>query len=151
LTSADNNQTQIHGTCVEIGGHGVLLTGNSGAGKSDLALRLIDQGAVLVADDRVDLFLDKGTLFASPPDILSGMLEVRGIGIVTLPHTNRAPVSIVIDLVKSEAIERLPETTTLDLLKISLPFFTLAPFEQSSLQKVHLALQIVHGDIVVAD
>ena len=72
---------QVHGTCIAIDGAGVLLRGPSGCGKSDLALRLIDGGAVLVADDRVSLEARAGDLVASAPDALAGLLEVRGVGI----------------------------------------------------------------------
>ncbi len=85
---------QIHATCVARHGHAVLLLGPSGAGKSDLAVRLIGRGFVLVADDRVDL---DGRL-AAPPASLSGLIEVRGLGIVRMPHEAPVPVALVLDL-----------------------------------------------------
>ena len=76
----------LHASAVEIGGHAVLLTGASGRGKSDLALRLIDRGAVLIADDQVQLTVDDARLLASPPAAIAGLVEIRGIGIVELPR-----------------------------------------------------------------
>ena len=88
----------VHGSCVGIGGRGVLLRGPPGGGKSDLALRLIDGGAVLVADDQVALTARDGALFAAPPETIAGKIEARGIGIMNLPHDAEARVALVIDL-----------------------------------------------------
>ena len=73
---------RVHGTCIAIDGDGVLLRGPSGSGKSDLALRLIDSGAMLVGDDQLQLSRMGDQLIVRPPDLLSGQLEIRGIGIV---------------------------------------------------------------------
>src|SRR5690606_32729552 len=75
----------IHATCVALGDTGILLRGRSGSGKSDLALRLIDGGALLVADDRVALSLEGGRVIARPPAALAGYLEVRGVGPMPVP------------------------------------------------------------------
>src|SRR3546814_17916312 len=72
----------IHASCVAAGNGGVLILGNSGQGKSDLALRLIDRGARLVADDRCDIWFERGRLWCRPPENLPGKLAVRGIGIL---------------------------------------------------------------------
>ncbi len=90
------DEADIHATCVAVGRHGVLLLGKSGAGKSDLALRLIDQGAVLVADDRTILFLEKGALHARAPSTIKGLLEVRGLGIVKFRARERIKVSLAV-------------------------------------------------------
>ena len=100
---------QIHGSCVDLSGTGVLLRGPSGSGKSDLALRLIDGGAVLVADDRVDLAARDGSLTASAPANLAGSIEVRGMGIMAVPSIPRSAIGLVIDLVHEDALERMPE------------------------------------------
>ena len=70
----------VHATCVAIGDRAVLLCGPSGSGKSDLALRLIDGGAQLVADDQVVLRAEGGRIVARAPEALAGRMEVRGIG-----------------------------------------------------------------------
>lgn len=83
--SKTNIEANIHASCVAIGTHGVLLLGPSGSGKSDLALRLIDEGAKLVADDRTILFIKNGALHAKAPASIRSLLEIRGLGIVALP------------------------------------------------------------------
>jgi hypothetical protein len=87
----------IHGTCVVLQAKGVLLLGASGAGKSDLALRLIHDGATLVADDRVVLGLKAGKITASAPTTIAGLIEVRGLGIVKLP-ARAANLALVVQL-----------------------------------------------------
>jgi HPr kinase/phosphorylase len=128
----------------------VLLRGPSGSGKSDLALRLIDQGAVLEADDRVLLARDGDRLIASPPGILAGLLEVRGLGILKFPHRPQAPVGLVVDLAEPSLVERLPESATVDLLGVSLPLRVLSAFEPSAHTKVRLAMQPAAGLIMSA-
>lgn len=129
----------IHGTCVLVGGTGVLLRGPSGAGKSDVALRLIDGGAVLVADDRVELRMENGRLMASAPAALAGLLEVRGLGIVRVPCCASAEVGLVVDLVAPDAVERLPEAESAAILDAAAPRLALAPFEASTPAKLRLA------------
>lgn len=135
----DIPETQIHATCVELNGTGILLCGPSGSGKSDLALRLIDGGARLVADDRTNLAVEGGALFASPPLPIVGRLEVRGLGIVAVPHIARTRISLVVDLVAAHAVERLPKPARREYLGIGLPVITLAPFEASAPAKLRLA------------
>ena len=141
--------TQIHGTCVELAGAGIVLRGPPGSGKSDLALRLIDGGARLVADDRVVLEAASGTLFASAPPALAGMIEVRGIGLARVPSLDRVRVAVVIDLAAASEIERLPEPATCQLLGVSLPCVRLEPFAASACAKVRLAAEAVRRGILV--
>src|SRR5580704_6943367 len=101
-TGPDWEVMQIHGSCASRTGDGVLLIGPPGAGKSDLLLRLLARGFELVADDRVDIV--DGV--ASPVPALAGLLEVRGLGIVRLPHVASARLALVVEL-GSTAI-RLP-------------------------------------------
>jgi serine kinase of HPr protein (carbohydrate metabolism regulator) len=139
--------TFLHATCVALragkGWRAVLLRGESGAGKSDIALRLIDSGARLVADDQTHIARTGRSLIATPPPALAGMIEVRGIGIVTLARSQllaRAPVALLVDLVAPERIERLPEPCTETVIGVALPRLDLAPFECSSVAKLRLAL-----------
>ena len=136
----------IHGTCVAIDGAGVLLRGPSGCGKSDLALRLIDGGARLVADDRVSLEARAGDLVASAPGALVGLLEVRGVGIERLDAVARNTLRLVVDLVAPETVERLPEPATVQLCGVVLPLLRLDPFEASAPAKLRLAVKAArHG------
>jgi serine kinase of HPr protein (carbohydrate metabolism regulator) len=136
----------VHGTVVSVDGKGVLLRGPSGSGKSDLALRLIDGGAVLVADDRVVLTRDAGQISASAPEAILGRLEVRGLGIVRLAASQQAPLFLVVDLVEV-GIERLPAPETIDLLGIPLLLIRMSPFEASAPAKIRLAVRTEGRDI----
>lgn len=101
-------------------GRGVLIIGPSGSGKSGLALQLMSLGAQLVADDRTVLEAAEGVLFASPPPTIAGMIEARGVGILSQPHLTHVPLSLVIDLEQFEQA-RLPTARSMCLLDIALP------------------------------
>jgi len=137
----------VHGTVVEIDGAGVLLRGPSGSGKSDLALRLIDGGAVLVADDRVALSLKNGALTAAAPETAAGKLEVRGLGIVRVPFGAETPLRLVIDLVPPRDVERLSKPAETVLLGVALPVLNLTAFEASAPAKVRLASRLASQEI----
>lgn len=132
---------QIHASCVKLGGTGVLLLGESGSGKSDLALRLIDAGGRLVADDRTDLNRKGDRLMASAPAPIAGRIEIRGIGIVTISHVAEAPIGLAIDLVPPGRVERLPATQSRSWLGVDVPLLALAPFEASAAAKVRVAVR----------
>jgi hypothetical protein len=99
-------EANVHASCVAIAGRGVLLTGKSGSGKSDLALRLIDGGARLVADDRTLLSVAKGRLRARAPASIKGLLEIRGLGIVAFAPRAGVEIALVVRLGREGA--RLP-------------------------------------------
>lgn len=128
----------VHATTVALSGRAVLIRGPSGSGKSDLALRLVDEGAMLVADDQTGLTVENGRLMARPPPTIAGLLEVRGLGIVRLPYHLAAPVVLVADL--AETVERLPPEETVDLLGMAIPRVSLRPFEASATAKLRLAV-----------
>ncbi len=129
----------LHATCVAIGEAGVLLRGPPGVGKSDLALRLIDGGARLVADDQVELRAEKGCLRARAPEILAGKLEVRGLGILDLEHREEIPVCLLVELTPGRDPERLPEPARETLAGVTLPVMTLDPRTASAPAKLRLA------------
>ncbi len=132
----------VHASCVALGDEAVLLRGGGGAGKSDLALRLIEGGARLVADDQVALTSSGETLFAAAPSHIAGLLEVRGLGIVSMEYATQCPVHLVVDLVQPDAVERMPEAATVDLCGRRIAHVALAPFEASAPAKVRLALAL---------
>jgi len=142
----------IHATCIDLAGRGVLLSGASGAGKSDLAFRLIgapppafaprDGAAVLVSDDRVVVQARDGRLYASPPASLAGMLEVRGVGILKLPYLEQAEIALVAELVPHGDVPRMPEIPfpTREICGVSIPHLALDPFEPSAPLKLWAAV-----------
>lgn len=132
---------QTHATCVDIDGAGVLLRGPSGSGKSDLALRLIEGGARLVADDRVELTPAGGRVIASAPAALRGRIEVRGLGIVTVDAIPETSIDLVVDLVAPEEVERVPAPATAEVIGARVTVVRLAPFEASAPAKVRAALK----------
>ncbi len=139
---------RLHGTCVLVAEVGVLLRGPPGAGKSDLALRLIDGGAELVADDQVEIDQRGEQLIAGPPSAIAGLLEVRGFGIVRLAYRAPVPLGLVIDLAPASTIERMPEPEVVDLLGHSLPHLALDAREPSAAAKVRLALRAQTGAVM---
>ena len=121
---------------------GVLIEGPSGAGKSDLALRALEQGFRLVADDRVLLWVSGGRLFGRAPDALAGLLEVRGVDVVEVPALAYAEVALV---VRCGDPERIPEPQAADLLGVRLPAVTLPALEASAAAKLSRALARFDG------
>jgi len=136
---------QIHATCIDLGGKGVLLRGPSGSGKSDLALRLIDGGARLVADDRTNLALRDDAVIATAPDEIAGKMEVRGLGIVAVDSLPETALALVADLVDPANIERIPKPASVELQGLSLPLIRLAPFEASAPAMLRAALNSLAG------
>ncbi len=144
----------IHATCVRLAKAGVafgapvdcgvLLLGSSGSGKSDLALRLIAAGAELVSDDRTDLFVRRGRLCAKAPARIAGLLEVRGVGILALPHAKQAQITLVARLGRMAArlpvhsFYRPPAALRLPV-KAAPPVISIAPFEASAPAKLAAA------------
>lgn len=133
--------TLINGTCVEIEKQGVLIRGPSGAGKSDLALRLIDAGALLISDDYCETTVDDGSLIVTAPDTISGKLEVRGYGIVKLPAAKPTAITLVVDLSPESEIERMPESNICVVEDVELRHIILDARSPSAPAKVRLALR----------
>jgi HPr kinase/phosphorylase len=131
---------QIHASCVARDGIGVLLLGPSGSGKSDLALRLLDRGFMLVADDRVEI-VDG---MARPPADLAGLLEVRGLGLLRLDHVAPAQVALAVEL--GPEMPRLPEPRRHD--RLAVPMIALDPRAPSAAQRVELALDCALGRVL---
>jgi len=134
-------QRLVHSTAVAIDGRAILLRGPPGAGKSDLALRLIDRGALLVADDQTELRRFDGQILARAPAAIAGLIEVRGVGILRVDAMAEAPLALVADLIASTEIERLPESRTENVFGLPIPLIALAPFEASAVAKLRFALR----------
>ncbi len=144
--------SNIHATLLCIEKKGLLLTGPTGAGKSDLALRVLTSHfsnsfcaapPELVADDQVLLRESQGKLYGRPPEAIKGLLEVRGVGICDFPYREETQIHGVIALTPGQQPERLPPTpfATIEIETISLPLVPLNPFEQSAPQKLALLAQ----------
>jgi len=143
----------IHATCVAVDGTGVLLLGPPGSGKSDLALRLIDTPgmatgkdmltAELVADDQVKLARAGNHLVATAPAKLAGLIEIRGLGIVKVPHRASAEIGLAIRLAPHTAIERLPEpgTNRYTALGITIPLVEIDATAASAPARVRAAIR----------
>jgi serine kinase of HPr protein (carbohydrate metabolism regulator) len=129
-----------HASCVALGNQAVLIRGPSGSGKSDLALRLIDGGARLLADDYTLLTRAGEQVIATPPEEIAGKMEVRGVGLVELPCAREVPLALIIDLVGEGDVERLPEPREIEIEGVALPLLEIWPFAASAAAKVRLAL-----------
>lgn len=128
----------VHASCVAIDGRAILIEGRSGEGKSDLALRLIDRGAALVSDDYTLCLRDGAKLVGKPPETIAGKIEVRGVGLVEMPHLTVAPISLVVTILDSPP--RLPEPQTRRIAGVDVPQIALTALEPSAPIKVEIAL-----------
>ena len=133
----------IHATCVKIDSKGVLILGDSGSGKSDLALRLITMfSAKLVSDDRTDIFNDSGVIKAKAPSVLKGLLEVRGVGIIKQEYTKETKVDLVVKLT-NDKIERMPLPQNYKIEGVEIPMYHINPFESSAPSKIVTILSLL--------
>lgn len=131
----------LHASAVAAGGRAVLILGRSGAGKSALALRMIAQGADLVADDRVDLVRAGDRLLASAPAALAGLAEARGVGLLRLPFVAGAEVALAVDLDAAPAA-RMPQRHTIAFLGVAVELISAANVPDID---VILTLLLRHG------
>ena len=133
---------RVHASAVAIGGRAVLIGGLPGAGKSDLALRLIDRGAVLISDDYCDVRRAQGDLRASAPPTILGKIEMRGVGLVEMATVQQVPIALFVDL--DHAPVRMPEPgETRSLAGVAVPVLRLAGLEASAPLKVEAALRLI--------
>ena len=120
---------------------GALIEGESGSGKSDLMLRLLDLGFRLVADDRVMLWRSEGVLYGRAPDPLRGLIEARGVGILTVRAGPFGPVDMVVRCETETQVDRMPEPGRLELVGDALPLLALNALEASAPSKLRRALE----------
>ena len=140
----------LHATAVSLQEKGILLQGPPGAGKSTLALRLIDEGAVLISDDRTLLRQAGGEIILEAPSAIAGMLEIRGFGLARLPHV-RAPLVMAVDLRPvPEKGERLPDADFIDILGQPVRRFAVDPFAADACARIRFMLRAaLNADFLV--
>ena len=165
--SSDMTTSTVHGTAIRLDGKGVLIQGASGSGKSRLALALladagcwplermddtrpsiepVNRPTALIGDDQLALEKKESRLLARAPDSLAGLIEMRGIGLLTMPWCEAAPLDLVVELLPIDAIKRLPDPEEAAFGEISLPKVTV-PIGDLAQQKlmVGAALRIFGG------
>ncbi len=137
---------QIHATAISYNNDGILILGDSGSGKSDLALRLIDKGAVLIGDDYIQIDKDNNLY---PADNIKGLIEVRNIGILRSEFIEKIELKLVIELVDSlDKLERMPEV---EYNNLKIRKYKLYPFEISAPIKVLKILEIVNNSEILIE
>jgi hypothetical protein len=141
--AAQNNDIEavfVHGAAVRLGDKGVLLLGPSATGKSDLAIRLIDAGAKLIADDQVRIEARNDRLHAGPHERLKGLINLRGIGMLRLPF-EEGPLDLAVDLASSDRrSDPLPPPATASWFGIELPKICLDPWAASAVARIRMVL-----------
>lgn len=134
---------RLHATSVAIEDNGVAIFGDPGSGKSDLALRLIDSGATLISDD-ITVFskLEKNiSLFGI--ENTKGLLEVREVGIITVPYVEGIKLKLVVRLT-DKVIERIPKKNQINLLGLKFPKLEINGKNPSSVAKVKVKLNEIN-------
>ena len=118
-----NGSLIIHATCVDINGSGVLIVGSSGSGKSSLAINLLALGSKLVADDQCELVKKNNRFSVSKPASLPNSIEIRGVGLVSVPMVVETSLDWVVNMDEAEK-ERMPDLrfTEIDGYKIPTVF-----------------------------
>ena len=138
---------RLHATCVAFGGAGLLLLGVPGAGKSSLALRLMERGWSLVADDQVEIVATAEGLMASPPAALAGLLEIRGLGVFERLAHAPARLAVAARLRPASGIPRLPEPSLWRAQGVELPEFPLDAADVAAPEKALWALRAATGQL----
>ncbi len=129
----------LHASCVALDGRAVLITGISGSGKSDLSLRLIDRGFILVSDDQTIVRKSGEKLIATAPATIAGKLEIRGVGIVEMETVKDVQVVLIVELTSD--IQRMPDDSReRPVLGVKLPLISVDATTASAASKVALAL-----------
>jgi serine kinase of HPr protein (carbohydrate metabolism regulator) len=138
----------LHTNAVSLEGSGLLITGPSGSGKSDLTLRLMDAGWSLVGDDYCNVWAEDDCLWAKPHDNTKGKVEVRGLGIIDVPFAPKTKIVGMIELMPNiDEIDRMPKITQKKQENINLFYLKVYPFEQSAPIKIKYFIKKISGYI----
>ena len=137
----------FYATAVAYHGCGILIRGPSGSGKSDLALRLIEDGANLIADDQVNIKAVRKQLYLSSPDNISGLIEVRGFGVIKIECVRDIKLGLIVDLDPSYETERTSIMKDELIQDIITPIINIKAFESSVLARIKLILGYIEKKI----
>jgi HPr kinase/phosphorylase len=154
MPDAEATRITLHASCVALGNDGILILGAPGSGKSDLVLQLLDQPGYgtgtelirgrLVADDQTVVERRGTALFATSPQPLKGLLEIRGQGIVKVDHLPEARLSLVVRLMPAAQIERLPEAQQVNRIAgVALPEIAVDPSKVTAVARIRAVLTAV--------
>ena len=135
---------KFHSTSVVIEDLGILIRGKSGSGKSDLALRLIDSGATLVSDDVTICKKIGDYLYLYPHPETKGLLEVRELGIMTVPYVENVRLFLVVELVEEE-FERMPGMMSCSILGVKFPKIKIFGKSSSAVAKIKIKLNQIRS------
>lgn len=151
---------RLEANCVCVMGAGVLLFGPSSSGKSDLTLRLLsarsallEEPCALVADDQTYVWSEGGELYASPPSQIAGLMEVRGVGVLRFNHLEKVKISLALELVDREEIERIPELNSRNIVleNVHIPHVKLCAYETSAPEKIFSIIRALHHGALAND
>ncbi len=122
---------------------GILFRGKSGSGKSELALKFIEnKNAVLVADDIVLLENRKNKLFGKVPENIAGLLEIRNVGISNYKYIPEAEISLLVNLVQTKQnLERFPKNKYENILGVEIPAIDLYADDMTIVEKIIVKLK----------
>ncbi len=132
--------TLHHASCIEYKGKGILILGESGAGKSDLAIRLLDAGGTLVSDDYVEIINENNLIIAKTAPNIGGMIEVRGVGLMNVDFLEEMKLDLALELLAPNLIDRLPEDLYFEEGNAKIPFYKFDGFCSSAIAKINLIM-----------
>ena len=135
---------KFHSTSVVIEDLGIMIRGHSGSGKSDLALRLIDSGATLISDDLTICKKIGDYLYLYPHPETKGLLEVRELGIMTVPYVENVRLFLVVELVEEE-FERMPGMMSCSILGVKFPKIKIFGKSSSAVAKIKIKLNQIRS------
>tara|TARA_Y200000002_G_scaffold366190_1_gene356881 strand:+ start:780 stop:1205 length:426 start_codon:yes stop_codon:yes gene_type:complete len=136
---------RVHSSAIVLEDNGILIIGDSGSGKSDLALRLIDSGATLISDDITICEKKKNLIYLSAPLETRGLLEVREVGIITVPFVEGIILRMIVKL-EDGGLERIPQKKNYKIFGQKIPMLTINGKNSSSVVKVKVKLNEIQDE-----
>ncbi len=137
---------KFHATSIVLEENGIMILGKPGSGKSDLALRLIDNGATLVSDDLTICKKIGENIFLFSTEEIRGLLEVREIGIITVPYVEKVRLKMITELTNNDN-ERLPKPKSVKILGVKIPKLNINGKNPSAVAKVKLKLNEINKSL----